>query len=97
MVTAFHRLAVWPHMCVSDDVAGHKEALVAALFNATFQVVRLIVHHVCAKLKQCDALTLIYVYLSTQMPVCVILAHQSLQHSDICILHHTVRLEAHCN
>lgn len=26
-------------MCVSDDVAGHKEALVAALFNTTFQVV----------------------------------------------------------
>ncbi len=39
MVTAFHRLAVWPHMCVSDDNAGHEEPLVAALYNNTFQVV----------------------------------------------------------
>ena len=39
MVTAFHRLAVWPHMRVSDDNAGHEEALVAALYNNTFQVV----------------------------------------------------------
>ena len=40
MVTAFHRLAVWPHMRVSDDNAGHEEPLVAALYNNTFQVVR---------------------------------------------------------
>ena len=40
MVTAMHRLAVWPHMRVSDDNAGHEEPLVAALFNNTFQVVR---------------------------------------------------------
>ena len=39
LVTAFHRLAVWPHMCVSDDNAGHDEALVAAVYNTTFQVV----------------------------------------------------------
>lgn len=39
MVTAFHRLAVWPHMRVSDDNAGHEEPLVAALYNNTFQVV----------------------------------------------------------
>ncbi|KAL0018315.1 hypothetical protein WJX77_008577 [Trebouxia sp. C0004] len=39
MVTAFHRLAVWPHMCVSDDNAGHEEPLVAALYNNLFQVV----------------------------------------------------------
>lgn len=41
MVTAFHRLAVWPHMCVSDDNAGHEEPLVAALYNSLFQVVSL--------------------------------------------------------
>ena len=39
MVTAFHRLAVWPHMCVSDDNAGHEEPLVAAVYNKLFQVV----------------------------------------------------------
>ena len=39
MVTAFHRLAVWPHMRVSDDNAGHEEPLVAALYNNIFQVV----------------------------------------------------------
>ena len=39
LVTAFHRLAVWPHMCVSDTNAAHKEPLVAALYNNTFQVV----------------------------------------------------------
>ena len=39
MVTAFHRLAVWPHMRVSDDNAGHEEPLVAALYNNLFQVV----------------------------------------------------------
>ena len=40
MVTAFHRLAVWPHMRVSDDNAGHEEPLIAALYNNTFHVVR---------------------------------------------------------
>ena len=39
MVTAFHRLAVWPHMRVSDDNGGHEEPLVAALYNTIFQVV----------------------------------------------------------
>lgn len=39
MVTAFHRLTVWPHMRVSDDNAGHEEPLIAALYNNTFQVV----------------------------------------------------------
>lgn len=39
MVTAFHRLAVWPHMRVSDDNAGHEEPLIAAVYNNTFQVV----------------------------------------------------------
>jgi hypothetical protein len=41
MVTAAHCPVVWHHMCVSDDVSGHKHPLVAALYNNFFQVVRM--------------------------------------------------------
>ena len=41
LVTAAHRPVVWQHKCVSDDKKGHKEPVVAALYNPAFLVVRL--------------------------------------------------------
>jgi hypothetical protein len=39
LVTAGLRPAVWQHACASDDMGGHREPLVAALFNSAFHVV----------------------------------------------------------
>ena len=40
MVSIKHRPAAWPHKCVSDQSSAHQSALVGALVNTTFDVVR---------------------------------------------------------
>lgn len=41
LLTATTCPAYWQHACPADDMIGHREPLVAALYNTAFHVVRI--------------------------------------------------------